>query len=101
MPAITLSAGVVASLPAEPDFADEALHHGQARQLVFVLISGDASWGWQSDVTASGATNAGIPLAINTPVAQAADDLRLSNPKGKVYLISAAGGVVNYQIMYQ
>lgn len=99
MPALTLSAGVIASIPLEPTVGSEILRGGQAKTLVFTLISGDAVWGWNSDVTASGAATAGIPMAVGAPVTDTADDFRIE--RRPVYLLSAAGGVVNYQIRYQ
>lgn len=92
MPKITIVAGATETIPGTQMNNIPATRKG----LVFTLISGDAYWGWTDTVTAAGDTDAGIPMAVGSPVAMAGEHYDFSYP---VRLFSPGGGVVNYQAL--
>ncbi len=95
---LTLSAGVVNSIPAAAALGDETVNGGLRKTLIFAAESGttDVRYAWRSDVASSGAKR-GIPLTASSPVIIACDDLRLTKP---LYFISAAGGEVTWEAQY-
>ncbi|HWB05794.1 MAG TPA: hypothetical protein VG796_22425 [Verrucomicrobiales bacterium] len=94
MPKLTISAGVTVSIPSTQRLNVPATRKG----LVFTLISGDAFWGWTPTVTASGATDAGIPMAAGAPVLLHSETFDFS---AAVNIFSAGGCVINYQELLQ
>jgi hypothetical protein len=91
MPAVTILANATAAIgETEPTPSVD----GVRKTLVIVLVSGTAYWGWTSTVTASGATDAGIPLTIGVPVAFDAESFRF-NATLKVF--ASADAVISYQ----
>jgi len=95
MPQLTIAAGETEEIgtPTPTPFIDSP-----RKSLMLCLISGDASIGWTNTVTASGATDAGIPLTVGQVVAFDAETLRFAAP---LRAFSTAGGVINYQELKQ
>jgi hypothetical protein len=89
MPKLTISAGATGTIP-----AIKPLTSPQRKSLVFTLISGDAWWGWTPTVTASGNTDAGIPMATGAPVSLSSDTLQFN---AAVNIFSTSGCVIHYQ----
>lgn len=68
------------------------------RALAVQLISGDAYFGWNSDVDASGASTAGIPMVVGSPIFFTSEVCIFSGP---LYFYSATGAVISYQELNQ
>ena len=64
------------------------------RLLAVTLISGDAYWGFNSDVDDAGASTAGIPMTEGSPVFFSS---HLHDYSGPLYIYSVAGATINYQ----
>lgn len=90
MPKLTIPAGATGSIPSAQRYNVPSTRRG----IVFTLISGDAYWGWTSTVTASGNTDAGIPLTTGAPVALHSAGYDFSGP---INIFSPGGCVVHYQ----
>lgn len=58
------------------------------------LISGDAVWGWNSDVDATTESATGIPLTIGATIFFGSENCAFSGP---LYIYSTAGCVLRYQ----
>ncbi len=89
MPAITIGAAAIGTIPGRKSANS---NDGKPRTaLALCLMSGDGSWSWNTPVTATGATDAGVPLTVGIPIVL--NGLEYSDP---LYIYSAAGAVVNY-----
>ncbi len=73
---------------------------GGRTTLIFHLVSGTCSWGWDNSgsntgtVSVSTAADAGIAMAVNEKFAYSSD---YCNPSKRIILKGSASAVVNYQ----
>ena len=90
MPSITVSATDRGHIP------DRRMNglNATRKSLVVVLMSGDASWGYNSDVDHTTAGVAGIPMTIGEKLGMDSPVFDYSRP---IYFYSTAGCVINYQ----
>lgn len=90
MPKLTIAAGATAPIPNRQFNNIPATRKG----LVLSLISGDAYFGWTDTVSASGDTDAGIPLTVGFPISMSGEHYDFSSA---VNIFSVGGAVLNYQ----
>lgn len=94
MPKLTVAAGATGFIPARTFNGLSATR----KALILNLVSGDAYIGWpledgSNTVTAAGATDAGISLAIAVPLTMSSECFDFSK---RLNVFSVAGCVINY-----
>lgn len=90
MPKLTIAAASIGAITSR-DFQGMP---GSRRSLAVQLVSGDAAWGWNADVDASGTSTAGIPLPAGQTLFM---DSAISQFSGPLYFYSASGATLHYQ----